>query len=111
MKAESVARRTRKRRPPAMKMKVLPQIMTEVITQLEDYFLSLKPESENYGEEARRTAHSLATVIGTLTRTLEVTDFEQRLDQLQRRLSEREAGATPKPTRDPSQGVATRPVN
>jgi hypothetical protein len=94
-----------------MKMKTLPQVMTQAVTALEDYLLSLKPETEGYGEELRRTAHSLATVVGTFTKTLEASDYEQRLDNLQRKLNELEKQSTPNRTRNTSEGVGQKPLN
>lgn len=111
MKAESIERRQRKRRPAALKAKTLSQVLTQGIVALEDYLLALKLDSSNYGEELRRTSHALSTMIGTYYRGLEVSDFETRIDQLQRMINELTASETLKRTRVSDSSVETRPVN
>jgi hypothetical protein len=65
----------RKKRPTPIRLKVLSQMLTEALVKLEDYMLSLNKEASNYGEELRRTAHSLATIAGTYLKSVETSDL------------------------------------
>lgn len=81
MKPDSVARRTRKRRPQPMDVRTLSRVLTTALVRLED---DLRASTDP--EDTRRTASALATLAGVYTKVTEAHAFEDELAKIRQEL-------------------------
>lgn len=81
MKPESLARRTRKRRPKALDLRALSRVLTTALTALEDDLLAATDP-----EEKRRAASVLAQVAGVYTKVISETDWQDELAKVKEEL-------------------------
>lgn len=81
MKGDSIARRSRKRRPKPMDVRTLSRVLTTAITALEDDLLTAES-----AEDKRRSASVLAQLAGVYTKVNGEQEWQQGLADLRREL-------------------------